>query len=116
MPNINEISDEDLSLWIAKRLGYRKAAEGQLSDHWFAPDDQRILEEDLPDFVNDPACTVMLMEKMAGDGGFSMAGSSMGFSCLSMRMGFSDSSGCKEQLGRAVAEAFCLANGWTPTP
>ncbi len=113
------LTDEQISRWIAEKLGWRWGTRDQFAPKypdnlgecwWFEGRPYAFAE--LPRYTTDPAMTVMLLEKLAGDGGFSLAGSSMGFSCLALRMSIEDSSGCKAVLGRAVAEAWMLASGY----
>lgn len=110
-----QLTDEELSLWIATKLEPKPTVPYWLesieawrfhygTDAWVPQD-----------FVNDPAMAVMLMERgklsvqPLGDdiwmvGLVWMNGTVTMYTCVAKN----------SNLCRAVAESFCLANGWTP--
>ena len=118
--NIREISDEDLSQWIAEKLEPRATAKygskyWRLSCHvaeMSAPALEAGATAELLrlDMVNDPAMRSILEESLL-DHGHSILVEKDGHkqyrcSCQHMDTGFVSS------LGRALAEYFALANGW----
>ena len=113
---LNTVKDQELSLWIGKKLGYEKACYGR----WHAPDCKHPIRdgsccgliEKLPDFVNDPAMTVMLMEKLRAVGHLQLFAGLIQYTDFRAAQRKHE---CRHAtLGRAVAEAFALAHDWTP--
>ena len=116
MSKINKLSDKDLSRWIAEKLGWTWQSCGVRGEkpHWHEPvvNGYRChVTGREPDMVNDPAMTVMLLEKRCF---YDIRKHPRGWV-------FTDEKGVDHKhvnnlsvmsLGRAVAEAFALASGW----
>lgn len=116
---LQNLPDETLNLWIAEKLGWRfeVSASGSFWHHplCIQPQGHKECGRSVLNFVNDPAMTLMLLENMplvqCGRGGDFRTGREP------KHLEWTVS--CKgnvyvvnKSLGRAVAEAFCLANGW----
>ncbi len=95
---LQELTDRDLSKWIAEKL---EPNPGDYDDaDWQARD-----------MVNDPAMTLMLLEKlMASQFSTNLLLKNHRAVIETFELGRATYS----SLPRAVAEAFALANGWTP--
>lgn len=123
---IAEVSDADLSRWIASRFeptlmicehyvslwGPHKGTKYFNTAFDVADDGDTLinLRWEPRDMVNDPAMTVMLLEKMTLAHLMFLRSTNMWRCCADGREQHFVHS---EKLGRAVAEAFALANGWT---
>jgi hypothetical protein len=99
---ISEVTDEDLSLWIAEK---------------FRETNFRAWHEN-PNMVTDPAMTVMLLEKMAANCDepclfHEIRESNTGWFAYVETTTWRRDEIVLKTLGRAVAEAFALASGWT---
>ena len=121
--SVDQLSADELSRWICERLGWKFGNRDQCAPEY--PDDldqcwwcQGIpcSESELPNAVTNPAMTVMLLEKMP-------AGGVMFVPEYKWWRAFSDYSLYYEEttytneveaasIGRAVAEAWALANGY----
>ncbi len=122
--NIQELSDEKLSRWIAEKIEPKPEGEP-----WTVPldsplrvwhasiasaicDGRQPAYWKLRDMVSDPAMTVMLMEKLLSvqrlDIWTHFAGGDVHINTLNPLI-----HGCSKTLGRSVAMTFALANGWT---
>ena len=124
---LNTVKDQELSLWIAEKLEpapawtpLRKSREylgtfysdGKCWQRRF-DGEQGQRPQEPRDMVNDPACTVMLMEKLLCHHGVKLDRGVDPDYCLSWFDGQKWSEVDGESLGRAIAEAFALAHGWT---
>jgi hypothetical protein len=101
------LTDEELSRWIVERIPEAKHLGG---DRQWYPNDM----------VHDPAMTLMLLERLLSDGNYECIiasdGIEMGAELEAPHQGKQSFlvSLRKNTLGRAVAEAWAIANGWTP--
>ena len=103
MTAIRDLSDEELSRWIAKKLG---GITG--SGYYIHPN--MLYEPRHRDMVNDAAMTVMLLEKLL-DGGKSYWLQKEDEGIMLQRVNVSVAV-FRTTVGRAVAEEFALANGF----
>ena len=113
-------TDAELNLWIAKFLEPNPKRRAKQPHESMTQRGSKLgcwtfafqCEDKQPrDFCNDPACTVMLMEKLLAD--FHIITLSVNFadSDRGMCVGQDETIRWGRTLGRAVAEAFALANG-----
>lgn len=51
---------------VAEWLGFHPSLNSYhpLNDHWFDPKGKPILEEDIPDFINDESASALILEKL----------------------------------------------------
>lgn len=107
--NVGQLTDSDLSLWIAE---------------FFRRTNPRAWHEN-PDFVNDPAMTVLLLEKLMESRGFVSLSrwlASPTRVCVTGQMEEGQwkadepsTYSATDKLGRCVAESFALANHYPST-
>lgn len=124
---ISELSDSDLSRWIAEKLEI-KPKEWQLDAPYLKHIAWQYVEKrwEPRDMVHDPAMTVMLLEKLMREPKRDCYLTFDHYGELAnqyeLEIGVTDAGYAQglrgfilhgAQLGRAVAEAFALANGWT---
>lgn len=121
---LSELTDEQISQWIAEKLepkpaigiSYSKmAAEGRL---WWYGEQNGYIKCWPRDMVSDPAMTVMLLEKLLKSGFNDVQHTTTLTYWKNVAKWECDEGAAKralttQSLGRAVAEAFMLANGWT---
>lgn len=132
---ISEVSDVDLSRWIAEKLEpkpdehlcggkYNPYAHRNVYEcpacifrglqkrtfQFFTFSNDRFWQP--RDMVHDPAMTVMLLEKMGRHTERPLTVSVTTITAY-WQVDFGGAIAGNERLGRAVAEAFALANGWS---
>lgn len=119
---ISKLTDEQLSRWIAEKIGWHYGENPEWPDRyvepcwWSSPDGEPY--EKYPDFINDLAMTVMLLEKLLNlDTELKLwqAQYKIGlrYEIEVNRLKPPLLRAQSEKLGHAVAKAFMLANGWT---
>jgi|SRR5581483_1383528 len=114
---IQELSDAELSRWIAEKLGLSDMAHAVVHGAGACSRCKRFLplpERDcVDDYINDPAMTVMLLEKLRP----LHVQITLDMDYFGIVIGWPESrywrSNSHLTASRAVAEAFALANGWT---
>jgi len=122
-----ELTDAELSRWIAERLEPScqapSSAVTSRPAYWLVEmNPSRMTSAALNsgaqyewqprDLVHDPAMTVMLLEKMKSTEKIVICGDGHWYITRYEHEDFYSAN--SECLGRAVAEAFALANGWKP--
>ena len=129
---MTDFSDEQLSRWIAEKLEPLSTLpneddcdhadmEAFPTEYWLASYRMsRVTCMHVPsweprDMVNDPAMTVMLLEKMPEPSLWleSNPGDAVKIWGCSADMSTNLDNGWSDRIGRAVAESFALAHGWT---
>lgn len=113
---MSELTDQELSRWIAKAFGHVGHSPSGLCNSLYRSDDCTC------DFVNNPAATVMLLEKMIAERGFVSLSAWISSPMRVCITGKIENSGWRsddpstyaasDKLGRAVAEAAALTLGW----
>ncbi len=114
--------DEELSRWIAEKLGWKRGSVVAVFSYegWYDPEGH--FQVDDPDMVNDPAMTVTLIKHHKF----------VSLNCLDDEPCEYEATFCKSETHsvegcndfatafaetpeRAVAEAWAMANGWNPS-
>ena len=137
MKSVSDLTDTDLNRWIAAKVepipswDLRKMhAEHWESDKgfWWRPMADAIHDYEIHDpichnAVTDPALTITLLEKLLqrGDVDFSTTSTpdnpNRPYYCYaedSLQSSITPYRGYGPSIGRAIAEAWALANGWKP--
>lgn len=119
------MTDEELSLKIAEFFGYKQIQieiAGKVYNGWQEPEGSGF-DVNAPDFVADPAMTVMLMEKLLNESGLAFSKWISGPpNVVCIRGNWNDGAfislpreiggyQADLKLGRAVAEVFARAKG-----
>lgn len=114
---IADVHDFQLSEWIAQKIEPVLPPEPKGDANYLSPErcyrwnigGALRWEWQAQDFVNDPAMTVMLFDKMHA----TVVHISEGYNVLYHADNMPHWTGSRPHLGRTLAEAFALANGWT---